>query len=234
VSGCAYNDLRSVDIQPYLAVKDISVSQGAASDYSFKILIIGDAGVGKSCILTRFSESVFKEDLSPTIGIDFNSRQVKVEGAICKLEIWDTAGQERFSTITASYYRNAQGALLVYDIGRMESFLSVKKWFERARLLGGEFIEAVLVGNKSDISMSARQVSCDQGRTLASDLGIPFVETSAKEGNGVDQAFVSMAANIKKSVDRRGLAGVSKSSLEQAGCVVISDGDKKSMSQKCC
>ena len=123
----------------------------------------------------------------------------------------------------------------MYDIGRMESFLNVKKWFERARLLGGEFIEAVLVGNKSDTSSSARQVSTEKGRTLASELGIPFVETSAKDGNGVDQAFVSMAANIKKSVDKRGLAGVSKNSLESAGSVVLSDGDKKmSMSQKCC
>lgn len=235
VSGGVYNDLRSIDIQEYLAAKDITVSQGAASDYSFKVLIIGDAGVGKSCLLTRFSENLFVSTTSATIGIDFNSRQIKVDGSVCKLEIWDTAGQERFSTITASYYRNAQGALLVYDVGLLESFTNIQKWVERARLLGGEFLEAIIVGNKTDIPSSERQVSAEQGQQLAADLSLPFIETSAKDGSGVDEAFVRMTESIKKSVDRRGLAGIANSSLEKSGNIVLADGDKKmSMRQKCC
>lgn len=131
INGACFNDIRFIDLTEYLDEKDITVGEGAASDYSFKILIIGDAAVGKSALLTRFSENVFLDSYTSTIGtlsflrfvysligIDFNSRMIRVGGSICKLEIWDTAGQERFSTITANYYRGAQGALLVYDIGK--------------------------------------------------------------------------------------------------------------------
>ena len=106
--GVGYNDIRLLDIGYYLSADDITVGQGASSDYNFKIIIIGDASVGKSALLTRFSENVFLDSYSSTIGIDFNSRMIRVDGNICKLEIWDTAGQERFSTITANYYRGAQ------------------------------------------------------------------------------------------------------------------------------
>jgi predicted GTPase len=98
-----YHDIRSIDVGSYLNADDITVGHGASSDYAFKILIIGDAAVGKSSILTRFSENVFIPNYASTVGIDFNSRMIRIDQAICKLEIWDTAGQERFSTITASY-----------------------------------------------------------------------------------------------------------------------------------
>lgn len=101
--GTCFNDIRSLDVGGYLSEDDITVGQGASSDYAFKILIIGDAAVGKSSLLTRFSENAFVKSYTSTIGIDFNTRMIRVDGAIVKLEIWDTAGQERFSTITASY-----------------------------------------------------------------------------------------------------------------------------------
>jgi hypothetical protein len=101
--GNCYNDIRTVDIGSYLSPDDITVNEGASSDYCFKIIIIGDSAVGKSALLTRFSENSFLQNHSPTIGIDFNSRMIRVDNAICKLEIWDTAGQERFSTMTANY-----------------------------------------------------------------------------------------------------------------------------------
>lgn len=184
-----------------------------------------------------------------------------------------TAGQERFSTITANYYRGAQGALLVYDIGLRDSFVHAKSWFERAKQLGGEDIEAVLVGNKNDLSDAERQVSCwvggwvgtaltwlsdrssittaflcvtntrrlilkvsfTEGEALARELGIPFLETSALNGNNVEGAFVCMTSNIKKSVDRRGLTGVKSSNLQQAGGVQLASGEAKtSMMSRCC
>jgi len=127
--GTCYNDIRALDVGYYLSDTDITVGEGASSEYSFKILIIGDAAVGKSALLTRFSENTFLTSYSSTIGIDFNSRMIRVDHSICKLEIWDTAGQERFSTITANYYRGAQGALLVYDVTRRDSFEQVQKWY---------------------------------------------------------------------------------------------------------
>lgn len=186
LNGACFNDIRFIDLTEYLDERDITVGEGAASDYSFKILIIGDAAVGKSALLTRFSENVFLDSYTSTIGdrqsvdhslahcllgIDFNSRMIRVGGSICKLEIWDTAGQERFSTITANYYRGAQGALLVYDIGgvlllrsltpvgRRESFDRVRAWYDRAKQLGGQDIEPVLIGNKSDINRSLVEVA---------------------------------------------------------------------------
>lgn len=180
--GTCYNDIRSLDIGLYLSSTDITVGEGASSEYSFKILIIGDAAVGKSAILTRFSENSFLPNYQSTIGIDFNSRMIRVDNSICKLEIWDTAGQERFSTITANYYRGAQGALLVYDVTRRESYDHVKQWFDRAKQLGGEYLEAILVGNKIDVPTHQRQVSTQEGENLAEDLMIPFIETSALNG----------------------------------------------------
>ena len=103
VKHSCFNDIRSIDVGHYLSDDDITVGEGASSDYNFKILIIGDAGVGKSALLTRFSENAFLQSYQSTIGIDFNSRMIRVDKTICKLEIWDTAGQERFSTITSNY-----------------------------------------------------------------------------------------------------------------------------------
>jgi small GTP-binding protein len=177
---------------------------------------------------------VYLPSYTATIGIDFNSRMIRVDGSICKLEIWDTAGQERFSTITANYYRGAQGALLVYDIGAKESLLHVKSWFDRAKQLGGQDIECILIGNKSDVLDELRQVTWDEGDAVAAELGIPFMETSALNGSNVEAAFVAMTAAIKESVDRRGLSGVKTGKLQQAAGVTLASGDRAmTMREKC-
>jgi small GTP-binding protein len=179
------------------------------------------AAVGKSALLTRFSDNAFLPHYSSTIGIDFSSRMIRVDKAICKLEIWDTAGQERFSTITANYYRGAQGALLVYDVTERGSFDRVHAWFDRARQLGGEDVEMILVGNKIDLPDSQRQVSTEEGTALAAQLGISFAETSALNGSNVECAFVTMTRHIKSSLDRRGLTGIKSGALSQAGGVQL-------------
>ncbi len=232
VEGECYNDIRSLDVGEYLDSHDISVGEGASSDYSFKILIIGDSGVGKSALLTRFSDNVFLPTFTSTIGIDFNSRMIRVDKAICKLEIWDTAGQERFSTITANYYRGAQGALLVYDVASRDSFEHVQTWYERAKQLGGADLECILIGNKTDLVQ--RQVSFEEGSTLAQDLSLAFIETSALSGSNVEQAFVSMTSAIKSSVDRRNLTGIKDKNLQSSGGVTLASSENKmSMLQKC-
>eukprot|EP01038_Epipyxis_sp_PR26KG_P013598 gene13598-18252_t len=233
VKGVCFNDIRSVDVGYYLNANDITVGEGASSDYCFKLLIIGDSAVGKSALLTRFSENAFLSNYTSTIGIDFNSRMIRVDHAICKLEIWDTAGQERFSTITANYYRGAQGALLVYDVSREDSFDHVKSWYERAKQLGGEDMETILVGNKNDLPFHNRQVTTSDGEELAAQLGIPFAETSALSGANVESAFVCMTLNIKKSVDRRGLNGIKSNNLKKAGGVQLANSEKRSSCMGC-
>lgn len=230
--GECYNDIRSIDVGEYLDSHDITVGEGSSSDYSFKILIIGDSGVGKSALLTRFSDNVFIPTFTSTIGIDFNSRMIRVDKAVCKLEIWDTAGQERFSTITANYYRGAQGALLVYDVDSKSSFEHVRQWYDRAKMLGGSDLECLLVGNKIDLAN--RQVSFEEGSELAQELGVSFIETSALSGSNVEQAFVTMTAAIKASVDRRNLTGIKDDNLKAAGGVSLATGERKmSALQKC-
>jgi len=123
----------------------------------------------------------------------------------------------------------------VYDVGRKDSFEHVKTWYDRAKQLGGQDLETVLIGNKSDLDASERQVTQAEGDAQAEELGIPFVETSALSGSNVEAAFVCMTTNIKRSVDRRGLTGVQKGNLKKAGGVELAQGDRKmSMKERCC
>lgn len=234
--GSCYNDIRTLDVESYLGNVDINVIEGSASEYSFKVLLIGESAVGKTSLMTRFSENLFTVNTHATIGIDYNSRMIKIDGKVVKLEIWDTAGQEKFGNITANYYRGAQGALLAYDVGSRSSFELVQTWYEKAKMLGGEKLVAVLVGNKCDLGPEQRQVTHEEGAELASSLGIQFLETSAKNGQNVDDSFVCMTREIKRRVDQSGLVGVGSATKHASrSTVTLAKGDRKmSMSEKCC
>ena len=166
------------------------------SDYLFKLLLIGDSGVGKSCLLLRFADDTYTESYISTIGVDFKIRTIELDGKTIKLQIWDTAGQERFRTITSSYYRGAHGIIVVYDVTDNESFNNVKQWLHEIDRYACENVNKPLVGNKSDLT-SKRVVSTEQGKEFADSLGIEFLETSAKTSTNVEQAFLTMASQIK-------------------------------------
>ena len=166
-------------------------------DYLFKILIIGDSGVGKSCILLRFAEDTFTESYISTIGVDFKIRTIEQDEKIIKLQIWDTAGQERFRTITTSYYRGAHGIIIVYDVTDAESFTNVQQWLLEINRYSCENVSKILVGNKSD-QEHRRVVSTFSGQEYAESLNIDFIETSAKNANNVDKVFYDMATKIKE------------------------------------
>jgi Ras-related protein Rab-18 len=175
-----------------------SSGQGSNNNYdlSFKILLIGDSAVGKSSLLVSFiSNSV--EDLAPTIGVDFKIKHLTVDGKKLKLTIWDTAGQERFRTLTSSYYRNAQGIILVYDVTRRETFTNLSDiWAKEVELYcSNRDCVKMLVGNKVDRE-SERVVSRDEGIHLAKDLGALFLECSAKTRENVEQCFEELALKI--------------------------------------
>jgi len=165
-------------------------------DYLFKLLLIGDSGVGKSCLLLRFADDTYTESYISTIGVDFKIRTIELDGKTIKLQIWDTAGQERFRTITSSYYRGAHGIIVVYDVTDQESFNNVKQWLQEIERYASESVNKLLVGNKCDLT-TKKVVDYTTAKEYADTLKIPFLETSAKTANNVEQAFMTMAAEIK-------------------------------------
>eukprot|EP00884_Botryococcus_braunii_P006382 jgi/Botrbrau1/15745/Bobra.4_1s0113.1 len=165
-------------------------------DYLVKLLLIGDSGVGKSCLLLRFSEDSFTSSFITTIGIDFKIKKILLDNKWIKLQIWDTAGQERFRTITSAYYRGAMGILLVYDVTDEASFNNIRNWMRNIEQHASDTVNKVLVGNKSDMDESKRAVPYSKGQALADEFGIQFFETSAKNNVNVDEVFQSIAKDV--------------------------------------
>ena len=163
-------------------------------DFLFKLVLIGDTGVGKSCILLRFADDAFTESYISTIGVDFRFRTIKVENKTVKLQIWDTAGQERFRTITSAYYRGADGIIMVYDVTSQDSFTHVNDWLNEVNRYASEGTCKLLVGNKSD--RTDKVVQYEAAKAFADGLKIPFLETSAKNASNVEQAFLTMASEL--------------------------------------
>jgi len=163
-------------------------------DFLFKLLIVGESGVGKTCMLLQFADKRFEETFLSTIGVDFKVREIDVEGKKVKLQIWDSAGQERFRNITSSYYRNCGGIIIVYDITKQDTFVKVTEWIEEVR----KYVPSsplLLVGNKCDL-VDKRQVSKEEAQDLAKRLGLVFLETSAKTAENIDESFCAMAKQL--------------------------------------
>jgi len=164
-------------------------------DLLFKLLLIGDSGVGKTCILFRFSDDAFNTTFISTIGIDFKIKTVELRGKKIKLQIWDTAGQERFHTITTSYYRGAMGIMLVYDITQPKTFDNIAKWLRNIDEHANEDVEKMILGNKCDME-DKRMVSKERGESIAREHGIRFLETSAKANVNIERSFLDLAEAI--------------------------------------
>ncbi len=172
-----------------------------AYDLLFKILLIGDSGVGKTSVLFRFSDDQFNTTFISTIGIDFKIKTIELDGKKIKLQIWDTAGQERFHTITTSYYRGAMGIILVYDITQQKSFDNIAKWLGNIETHASPDVEKTLIGNKCDMD-SKRIIQKEQGERIADEYSIRFFETSAKSNTNIEATFETLArAVLKKTPD---------------------------------
>jgi len=164
-------------------------------DYLFKVVLIGDSGVGKSNLLSRFTRNEFSLETKTTIGVEFATRSIQCEGKITKAQIWDTAGQERYRAITSAYYRAAVGALLVYAINSRNSFRNIERWLAELRENADRNIVIMLVGNKSDLK-HLREVSTEEATEFAQKNGLLFMETSALDGDKVEEAFQQLITTI--------------------------------------
>ena len=168
-------------------------------DFLIKLLIIGDSGVGKSCLLLRFADDSFTNSFITTIGIDFKIKTLIIDEKRVRLQIWDSAGQERFRTITNAYYRGAMGIILVYDVGELSSFQNISNWLGNIEKHSSNDVYRILLGNKCDV-YGRRQIEESKGREFAQQHGIKFFETSAKNNINVNEAFTTVAKDIKKKL----------------------------------
>ena len=160
-----------------------------------KVILIGDSGVGKTNIMSKFLKNQFMENSKATVGVEFGSKLFDHQGHKIKAQIWDTAGQEKYKAITAAYYKGSKGALVVYDITRKDTFANVERWVNDLKATGDPKITIILLGNKSDLD-DKRQVSKEQGEEKAKSFGCAFLETSAFSGDNIDKAFDIMVKEI--------------------------------------
>jgi len=183
-------------VDDFFFVNTVTIRSGVTeNDHTFKLVLIGDSSVGKSCLMTRFVDDRFSDIHLSTIGVDFKTMTTMLDGKIVKLHIWDTAGQERFAQVTTHYYRGADGAILVYDTTSAQSFESIENWAEAVQSANSNPVVLLLVGNKNDL-LDERQVSRQSGEELAAQLGAPFMETSARDSSNVDIAFLNLAKTL--------------------------------------
>jgi len=171
-------------------------------DYLFKVVLIGDSGVGKSNLLSRFTRNEFNLESKSTIGVEFATRSIQVDGKTIKAQIWDTAGQERYRAITSAYYRGAVGALLVYDIAKHLTYENVERWLRELRDHADANIVIMLVGNKSDLR-HLRAVPTDEAKAFAEKNNLSFIETSALDSTNVETAFHNILTEIYRIVSQK-------------------------------
>ncbi|CAK1362007.1 Ras-related protein Rab-11A [Cercospora beticola] len=173
-------------------------------DFLFKVVLIGDSGVGKSNLLSRFTRNEFNLDSKSTIGVEFATRSIQVDNKTIKAQIWDTAGQERYRAITSAYYRGAVGALLCYDLTKSQTFDNVTRWLKELRDHADTNIVIMLVGNKSDLR-HLRAVPTDDAKAFAAENGLSFIETSALDASNVELAFQQELTEIYRIVSSKAL-----------------------------
>ncbi|KAL4273482.1 hypothetical protein GQ457_13G003840 [Hibiscus cannabinus] len=205
-------------------------------DYLFKLVLIGDSGVGKSNLLSRFARNEFNLESKSTIGVEFATRSIRVDDKVVKAQIWDTAGQERYRAITSAYYRGAVGALLVYDVTRHVTFENVERWLKELRNHTDSNIVIMLVGNKADLR-HLRAVSTEDAKAFAEKENTYFMETSALESLNVENAFTEVLTQIYHVVSRKALeVGEDPAALPKGQTVNVGTKDNVSAIKKlgCC
>ncbi|RDX88734.1 Ras-related protein RABA2a [Mucuna pruriens] len=203
-------------------------------DYLFKVVLIGDSGVGKSNLLSRFTRNEFCLESKSTIGVEFATRTLEVEGKSVKAQIWDTAGQERYRAITSAYYRGALGALLVYDVTKPTTFENVTRWLKELRDHADANIVIMLIGNKTDLK-HLRAVATEDAQVYAENESLSFIETSALESTNVEKAFQTILSHIYRIISKKSLSSnhPSSSNIKQGSTITVSGGSQSNANKPC-
>ena len=168
-------------------------------DEKIKLMVLGDSNVGKSSILTKYCKNQFLSKYITTIGIDFQIKYLNINNKRIKVQIWDTAGQERYRVVTKNYFNTSNGFIIIYDITDRRSFNNINNWMEQIESFIGKEVKCILFGNKNDLE-NKRDVQIEEGKELAKKYNCPFFETSAKEGNNIEEGFKEIIMEIIKVI----------------------------------
>ena len=198
-----------------------------------KVVIVGDSGVGKTNIMSKYLKNEFHEDSKATVGVEFGSKQFNIQGHQVKAQIWDTAGQERYKAITSAYYKGAKGAFIVYDISRKNTFDSISRWVSDITATADKKITLILIGNKSDLE-DQRQVTKEQGEEKAKEFGLAFLETSASSGDNLEKAFSLMINEVYKKCQEDINAETDDNVVDQGKDITLNKPAGITEKKKCC
>ena len=214
-----------------LTIIELSPGDYVKEDYKIKIIVVGDSGVGKTNLINRFASDKFDTNSKSTIGVEFVYKTLKINKEIIKVEVWDTAGEERYRSITSSYYKGANGAIIVYDLTDEESFKNVESWMNEVIKKGKQNMQFLLVGNKKDL-INDRVVSEQKGIDKAKELNINLFEASALEKNNVNEAFNFLIKEIYLStLKEKNISSNNDNIIGQNGITLNTD---KKAKKKCC
>ena len=194
----------------------------------FKILLIGDLGVGKSCVILRYVEGDFPGNIMSSIGVDFKTKQIELDDHSIKMQIWDTAGHEKFRTITTSYYKSAQAIIILYDITQKSSFEHIRNWITEIDKFGKQGVLKVIVGNKLDLENN-RKISKEDAENLALKYGVKLWEVSAKDNTNIEEMFVD---TIKTLLEKN--SKIISESSSMGNNIKLSKNIKNKKNKKCC
>ena len=213
-------------------MKNQNNSSSFSYDMIFKLIIIGDASVGKTNILSKYLRNEFDPNSKSTVGVEFGTKNIVIDNNKIKLQIWDTAGQERYRSITSAYYKGAKGAILVYDITRKTSFENIDKWIPDLKSNGDNDIIMILVGNKSDLE-NQREVTEDEGKQKAQNYKIAFMETSAYNGSNIEKAFQDLIDSVYNNNHNKFIIDANVKILGD-GTDIKNSNEEKKEEKKCC
>ena len=186
-------------------------------EFIYKILLLGDSSVGKTCFLMRYTDNTFQDIHMSTIGLDYKLKNVQLEnGKMVKIQVWDTAGQDRFRSITKNYYKGAHGIILIYDVTEQKSFDNVKNWMAQIKEEVSERVSIVLVGNKID-DEDNRKISTEQGESMAKEYEIMFFECSAKTGQNIDEIFNNLVKKVVENFSKSSDSGQKSKNKKKKG-----------------
>ena len=208
-------------------------SNSQKENYKFKVVVVGDSGVGKTNLIKRFINNEFKSDSKATVGVEILSKNFIINNEIFKIEIWDTAGQERYKSITTAYYKGAKGAMIIYDVTNQNSFNNVDKWFNEIKDKASKNINLIMIGNKTDLD-DKKVVSSEDSLDKAKNFDIPVMETSALNASNVKEAFYLILKEMYKSVKSMMQENEKKDGVDTAGVQLDTNNENKGKKKKKC